>query len=298
MMLILRFLYFRLGRPLVGTCCLGFFLSPVFAANSNFNGAASLNNSSGKKELQFTQSSPLSAPAELSQRFGIRSAAPAYDVATEKFRIIVPPGDFTNSELGLFVWISPGDRPGVPNDWPQVLAQHRLLFIGAYQSGNSRHLLDRFRLALDAVFNLQPRFKINPDRVYVSGFSGGGRVASMLGVACSDIFRGAIPICGVDFYMPVPAVPGQFFPASYIPQARHVAFAKTNSPFILITGESDPNRLNTQSLFKGGFKKQGFKQVQYLEVPEMGHAIPSGAWLDRALTALDTRPGINRKAPP
>ena len=187
----------------------------------------------------------------------------------------------------MFVWVSPGDRPTVPEDWQQVLEQHRLLFVGAYNSGNPRHLLDRFRLALDATFNVQQAMKIDRRRIYVSGFSGGGRVASMLGVACPDIFAGAIPICGVDFYMPVPAGPGQFFPASYVPQPHQVHLAKTNSHFVLITGETDGNRLNTDCVYREGFRKNGFAHVNYMEVPGMGHAIPAGTWLDKALRSME-----------
>jgi len=112
----------------------------------------------------------------------------------------------------------------------------------------------------------------------------------MLGVAFSDVFRGTIPICGVNFYMTIQAGGDQVWEPSYKTQSRYLTPAKTNGRFVLITGSNDINRLQTAAMYEQGFKEHGFARVQYMEVPGMGHAIPSGEYLDRALNFLDELP--------
>ena len=166
--------------------------------------------------------------------------------------------------------------------------------LACHDAGNDRNprnhqagTLERFRLALDASYNMRLRYRISPKRIYVSGFSGGGRVASMLGVAFSDVFTGAIPICGVNFYMTISAGGDQVWEPSYKTQSRYLEPAKTKGCFVLVTGSSDVNRPQTAAIYEQGFKQYGFAHVQYLEVPGMGHAIPPGQYLDQSLRFLE-----------
>ena len=248
----------------------------------------------GKFDLHFQVSPPYSSSGEIARRFSNPMVSSAYTLAKEKFQVIVPETYTNDLSWGLFVWISPGHEPGIPNDWPAVLAKHKLLFVSPYNAGNDRNpanrpsgTVERFRLALDGSYNMRLRYRISPKRIYVSGFSGGGRVASMLGVAFSDVFTGTIPICGVNFYMTISAGGDQVWEPSYKTQSRYLTPAKTNGRFVLVTGSGDVNRPQTAAMYEQGFQALGFANVQYLEVPGMGHAIPSGEYLDRALNYVD-----------
>src|SRR6185312_10336729 len=143
-----------------------------------------------------------------------------------------------------------------------------LLFVAAHDSGNSRNLFDRCRLAVDAVHNMKKRFHLDPDRVYVSGNSGGGRVASTLGIAYADVFAGCFPIVGVNFYKRIPTgEPNMFWHPNYRPDARILKSAKEENRYVLLTGEKDFNRENTLRVYREGFKAENFRRVLYLEVP-------------------------------
>ena len=211
---------------------------------------------------------------------------PHYDILKENFHLIIPETYSVLTNWGLFVWVSPSDSPEIPLDWEAVLARQKLLFIGAYNGGNGRNAFDRFRLAVDASLNMRQKFKIDSKRIYVSGFSGGGRVASMLAIGYADIFTGTVPICGVNFYTDLPAGEGKIFERSYVPDSGLAGMARKGGHFALLTGEHDPNRANTQAAYEHGFKKFGFSHALYLEVPQMGHAMPAAEWLDKALTYL------------
>jgi len=242
---------------------------------------------------QFTNSAPYSSAAQITRHFGYTVPLPEYDLASERFRVMLPKHEDTNESWGVLVWISAENNARVSEDLVAQLAAHRLLLVSPFKSGNDRHPLDRFRLALDAVCNMCRLYPVDPKRIYVGGFSGGSRIASMLGVAYGDLFTGTLCICGVNSYLDVRGPGGEEYAATFTPDPGALARAKQVGRFALVTGETDPNRPGTKVLAQTGFKLQGFKRVLYLEVPGMGHAIPGAASLKQALDFLE--PGAKPK---
>ncbi len=241
----------------------------------------------GESVIQFRTSATQSRGAELKSRLHALDDIPPFYLIKEKFRIIVPK-EYTHKEpWGLFIWVSPGNTANIPKDWEAVLAKRKLIFIGANNSGNRRNIFDRFRMAVDANHNMRQRFNIDGRRVYVSGFSGGGRVASMLAVAYADMFSGTIAWMGVNFYEPLPAGGGSVYNPYFIPDDEVLAIAKKNCRFVLVTGEKDFNLDNTRSTFVNGFQKHGFSNAHYLEIPNQGHRPPGAEWLKKALDLLE-----------
>ena len=249
----------------------------------------------GQNEFVFDRPAPRSTAAELKRRFRATNDAPAFDLAKESFRVDVPKSYEAAKEAakawGLFVWIDPSPQPNVPADWGPILAEKRLLLVAANNSGNDRALFDRCRLAVDAVHNMTHRFRVDPTRVYVAGMSGGGRVASMLGVAYADVFTGAVPMVGANFYKPVPTgdTNKAWIPV-YQPDGRILVSAKTKNHYVLLTGETDFNRENTLRVYREGFKAEDFRHVLYLEVPGMGHSRAPADWLAKGIAFLDEAP--------
>jgi len=241
----------------------------------------------GASDVTFEKSPPYCDGDELKARFRSKEDAGPYDVTKEKFRLLVPKSYTHAAKWGLFVYVNAGDDPGLPGEYEAVLEKHKLIAVSAYKSGNGRNVFDRFRMAIDANINLQSRFNIDPKRIYVSGFSGGGRVASMLGLAYADLFTGAIPFCGVNFYLDIPSEPGRMWARNFIPVDEAVKIGKATGRYVLVTGEKDMNLKNTRAVYDHGFKKEGFKHAMVLEVPGMGHATPPVEWFDKGLNFLD-----------
>lgn len=253
----------------------------------------------GAMQLKFSERSPLSSISACCNRLGWPEAsmkkggfAAEYELAGESFEACVP-GDYDGSKpYGLLVWVSPGPTGGIPiESWREKLDQRHLIWIGANQSGNPRPVTCRVGLALDAAFNMKSRYRLDDRRIYVAGASGGGRVSSMLGIAFPEIFAGGCYVIGCDFYRDLPAdEPGKFWIKSYLPPpAKFLSLAKSHSRHVLLTGETDPNRPQTQGNF-AALKADGFKHLTYLEVPGMGHRPPDADWFDKALAALDAIP--------
>ncbi|MEQ2006405.1 MAG: PHB depolymerase family esterase [Limisphaerales bacterium] len=247
----------------------------------------------GKSTVSFTELPKQAEPDEVKWRLHSVENPGAFDLSKEKFQLIVPTSYKHTDKWGVFIWISPGDTPSIPADWEPALAARKLLFIGAFKSGNPRSIFDRVRLAVAANLALRDRFNVDGRRVYVSGFSGGGRVASMVGVAYADMFSGAMPFMGVNFYEDIPAGDGKTtYGANFIPDDEVLAIAKKFCRYALVTGEKDFNRAGTKTVFEQGFKKEGFANVTYLEASGIAHSLPPAKWLEQGLEFLDTGKGV------
>jgi hypothetical protein len=112
----------------------------------------------------------------------------------------------------------------------------------------------------------------------------------MLGVIYPEIFAGAIPICGVNYFRQVPVLgqPDKVWPPAYSrPPLAMLNRAKAQSRFVLITGSEDSNRDSVSDIFEQGYKRDGFRHMEYVEVPQMGHRIPEVEWIERAIQSLD-----------
>ena len=237
-------------------------------------------------QLILKESPPPSDPAQLKGRMHAAENPGPYDVSKETFNILVPKDYKKEVPHGLFVWVSPGNTGNIPKEWEKILADKKLIFIGANNSGNPRDVFDRMRMAVDANHNLRGMFNVDDRRVYVSGFSGGARVASMLGVCYADMFTGAVCFMGVNFYEPVLGDDKMVYQARYIPDDEILEIAKKESRFVFITGEKDFNLADTKAVYTTAVRN-GFKAIDYVNIPKQGHQPPAAEWLQKALDYLD-----------
>jgi len=250
----------------------------------------------GAYQTSFTERSPLSAMDIQVPRFGgTMSALKAsgkdndYNLNDETFQVYVPQSYKPGDGWGLFVFDSPGARGNLHEPWRQVLEKHKLIWIGPDKAGNDRLPLTRFGLCIDAVHNMKKLYDIDPNRIYISGVSGGGRISSMLGVCYPDVFKGGIYICGCNYYreLTAPNTGGKVWHRSYAPIGSFLLQAKKNVSHVLLTGETDPNREQTRENYENGFKKDGFQRVTYIEVPGMGHQPPDAEWFEKGVVAME-----------
>lgn len=241
-----------------------------------------------RSPISFKVSPQVSDNAQIKMRMHAAETPPPYDVSMEKFDIIVPKKYKKGDPHGLFIWVSPSPAPSISPEWEAVLAEKKLIFVGAHNSGNNREVFARMRMAVDANDNMRELYDIDDKRVYVSGFSGGGRVASMLGVTYADMFTGTIAFMGTNFYTDIVTLDkSEVFEARYIPHEEIAALAKDQCRYVLVTGEKDFNLKNTSAVFENGFKKEGFKAVELMNVPGQGHQPPKAEWLKKAIEFLD-----------
>lgn len=219
-----------------------------------------------------------------------RSLGNDYQMDEESFYVYVPSDYVEDKSFGLLVWISAGESGRMPEAWSKMMDKYKLIWIGAHRSGNKHSVPGRrMALALDAVHNIKVMYNIDPNRVYVSGISGGGRVASILAIHYPDVFSGGIFVAGVECWEPIEVTgrPEQFYRPMPKPQSKYLTMAKERGRYVLLTGDEDFNRAQTHDYYEKGYRKS-LKHVLYIQVPGMGHELPPAEWYEKALVFLDT----------
>jgi len=255
----------------------------------------------GQFRTTFEERGPLSGLEEFMRRYGAtREEIEANDaepeeirLSAESFEVYVPDGYDDDTPHGLFVWISPGTFGGTERDDVQaVFDRLRVISIGANNSGNQRPRWDRFALALEAAHHMQRLYNIDPARVWVAGYSGGGRMSTSLALLYPEVFQGAFAFYGCDFYqrIAVPDRPGAVWPAAFRqPSKDALKLLKRDHRFVLLTGERDFNRQQTRRTYET-MKQEGFRHVTFLEIPGADHYHAVDAdYLLQGLEYLGTR---------
>jgi hypothetical protein len=244
-----------------------------------------------RSPLTFKESTAMAAPEQLKMRLRSAETPSTLDLSRESYQVIVPRSYKKGVPHGLFIWISPNDQCALPGDWEKVLADRKLIFVGALKSGNNREVFGRMQLAITANDQMRQLYDIDPARVYVSGHSGGSRVASMLAVAYADMFAGAVCFMGVNFFFPTQGKDGTSYEARYIPHPEIATLAQNESRIALVTGSKDFNLDNTTAIYEQGFKANEFKHVKLFDIPGQGHGAPAKEWLEKTLDFLDEGKG-------
>lgn len=137
---------------------------------------------------------------------------------THGFILAVPDGGIPLD--GGFVW----NIPGVPTQ------------SGAMPGANDA---DDVAYVLATIDWLRANHCIDPERVYAAGFSGGGRMASLLGCVAAERFAAIAPVVGLRAGLPARNDPKQPDPASCRP--------KVPMPIIAFAGDKD-----TENPIEGG----------------------------------------------
>ncbi|MCA9311942.1 MAG: prolyl oligopeptidase family serine peptidase [Phycisphaerales bacterium] len=233
----------------------------------------------------------------LKQRMYRRSRArvegTARDLAASHLYARLPRRYDPRQPAGLLVWVSPVPAGIPPRVFDEALDEFNIIVVGADDSGNDRPSVDRFQLALDAVATCTSRYHVDPERIYITGLSGGGRIASMMWGCFPDVFDGAVAIVGLNSYKSAPAGGARHWPADYEKPSPTFMRLLREHRLAAITGEQDFNYENTLSKARG-IEHDGFS-VLVFEYEDMGHTLPTEARFTEALGWVD-EPARRRRA--
>jgi predicted esterase len=233
----------------------------------------------GITTLHFNERSPLSEYEVMAKRYGWGKPAQdaLYVIDKEEFEVYVPSSYDGTIPYGLMVYInnSPGGGAWAYKD---LMDRHRMIWIGATNVPNERNVVPRWGLAIDAVWNVTKRMRIDEERIYVTGLSGGGRCASMVAPTFPEVFRGGIYMMGCN----APTLPGD----------KALKERSLQGRYALTTGEKDYNRDATKGLVET-YKNLKMQNVDYFEQPGLGHEFLSAEWFEKALVWCD-KPVIER----
>ncbi len=215
------------------------------------------------------------------------------DPKTEKFYVWVPPNYNRSISYGLIVYTAPGPVGGMPPGWADVLMRRQFLFVAPQNAGNGIPSARRTGLAVLAALEMMRAYRVDSQRVYAAGLSGGARNSGMVAFWQPDLFRGTIQCCGCDFYKAVAAqaatsstdTNGHPYGVMDSTSSQEASVARSNVKFALITGSGDFRRGNILDIYNNGFKQEGFR-AKLFDVAGMGHEDCNAHTLEEALDFL------------
>ena len=247
----------------------------------------------GLHDAVFSEYSPLSANAELARRLLSPLTAAQLpqilarsekglseqpiNLAEERFLLYVPASAPARG-YALLVFVAPFEKPLLPHGWAAVLDRYGVIFVSAARSGNEANPLARREpLALLAAYNVMRRYAVDPERVYVGGFSGGSRVALRLALGYPDVFHGALLNAGGD---PIGDA------ATALPPADLLRQFQQSTRLVYVTGDADSERraMDAQSIHS--LRHWCVFDIDTQVTRRTGHEIATPAALERALHAL------------
>jgi hypothetical protein len=107
-----------------------------------------------------------------------------------EWEFTVPENYDPENPPGLLVYISPSNSGYIPRGWGRLTTSKNLIWVAANNSSNQVQVARRITYALLAVGLAGDRYKIDNERIYLSGFSGGARVSGLLAPSYPGVFRG------------------------------------------------------------------------------------------------------------
>ncbi len=246
-----------------------------------------------RPDVAFDAVTPLSSNAEIVRRMlsplagaaipgavarsGKTLAEQPIDPRRERFAVYVP-ARAPAAGYGLLVFVPPWEEAALPPGWAGVLDRTGVIFVSAARSGNDASPLSRREpLALIAAANLMARYKVDPARVWVGGFSGGSRVAMRLALGYPDLFRGAVLNAGAD-----PIGEGRV----PLPPKDLFATFQARTRLIYATGARDGGALAEDDASMSAMRRSCVFDLVSQVGALAGHRVLDSGGLGRALDAL------------
>lgn len=212
------------------------------------------------------------------QHIGKKPVEQTVNLAVERYDLWVPE---TRPErgYGLLVFVSPMPRWNLTRDWKKELDRAGIIYVSARRSGNEENVYERrMPLALHAVENIAVRYRIDPERVYISGFSGGARTAVRIAAAYADVFHGALLIGGAKVIGEEDFAP---------PPVELMTLLQRRMRLVYSTGGNDtPNRV-LDARGRDEMEKRCVAGVFDVSQRRLDHWVPTARTLRKAIERLD-----------
>lgn len=229
----------------------------------------------------YTAKATVSGPTRLDWTFAVSNQSIAdppanltgdgFDSAKQSYELFVPDRKDAKKPLPAIVFVSAGDEPGGWKTFEKVSKDSGFVFIGVRGAGNNVPPPKRVRIILDCFDDVRRQVPLDNDRTYISGFSGGARIACAVAFALPEHFGGVIPICAAGELREEPWL-------------RHRII--TRVPAALVTGETDFNRGEVERWKGTMWKDIGIRTRVWVQ-PKSGHAMPTAAVAGEVVKWLD-----------
>jgi predicted esterase len=196
---------------------------------------------------------------------------PGYQSTAQHYELFVPEDYDPQETYPLVLFISSSSSPAGWAEWQACCRRKGILFASPYDAGNECPMKTRARIVLDVLDKLRRTYRLDTDRIYLGGISGGARTACHIAFALPEYFGGVIPICAS----------GELRSERWL---WHRVIERLSVAYV--TGETDFNRAEVERLRQPVMEALGVRSKVWV-VDGMGHAIPNDHTLQVAFEWLE-----------
>jgi predicted esterase len=198
---------------------------------------------------------------------------PGYDPTEQEYALFVPPDYDPKNSYPVVVYLSPGPDGGSAwRNWEPTCKQAKAIFVAPHNAGNNVTTRVRVRQILDVFDEVRRKYNTDPDRTYITGFSGGGRIACAIAFGLPEHFGGVAAFSAA----------GDLRSEVWL---RHRVIDRLS--VALATGEGDFNQ-GEVIRWRGPWLRDLGVTIKIWDLPKLGHAIPSGPTLSEIFKWLET----------
>jgi hypothetical protein len=231
----------------------------------------------GAFQIRFTQRSPLSDYSLFLKRFNVTrdQLGPDYKIQDQQFAVYVP-NDYEKSKpLGILVCEVPDGMAEIDPSLQSIMDRHRLIMVGT--QANHPVLGMGAGLSLDAVYNLEQRYAIDPSRIYLWG---AGLWTEPIGWGTADIFRGDTYIWWIGWFRKTGTIPPIF---KINPNPKMLQLAMTRPQVLAF--KPNPSEAYYRKVVAAAMTDDGFEHVFVEQTPEAGD---TAQWFDQMLKLMES----------
>lgn len=192
------------------------------------------------------------------------------------------PDDYDGTKpYGVYIHISPGGGAINPDaGYQKMMKKYRLIYASPNGTSNGESDMRRLAITLDALSQLRKDYKLDENRIYVGGTSGGGAESTTAAFLYPDDFRAALNSVRSFYVTGSSCLP--FADASDISKA-----ARYHQPYAFISGPGDNNYpympATEQSFLDNGFR------AKFFDIPGMGHDTASSETFDMVMEWVEKK---------
>lgn len=235
-----------------------------------FMGASNANADDGPRTGYFKMTT---TPLELLGERGAEAVSSLFAPDQSlSWQLYVPPNYDPGQPAGVMVFIGFGDWGGGKRAWNSVLADNNLIWIGPLNAGDDVPVNERMVKAILAQAVLEKDYKIDTERLFLFGYSGGAHIAAILATTKPETFKGAV------YY-------GQALRWTEIPPKIELLRERR---FMFMTGGRDKDRKEIQRVAES-YRAAGIEAVDYVSVPNIDRKMPGAGYFEMAVEFLDSR---------
>ena len=195
------------------------------------------------------------------------------------WQLSVPKNYDPAKPAAVMLFIGFAEWGGGKKEWNTVLEDHNIIWIGLINGGDKKPINERMLRAILAQAVLERDYKIDTDRYYLFGYSGGAHVAAMLATSKPELFKGAL------FYGDALSWGDN--------EPPKIDLVRQNR-YLFMFGSKDKDRQKMQRI-AAAYKAAGAENTDVVSVANVNRQMPGTSYFEQAVKFLDTRPQASKE---